>query len=386
MNRKRMTDNLLQLVQIGSHSKKEGAVAKYIKGYLEKLEIEVLFDDAGEKTGGETGNLIARLPGNIPEALPLLIAAHMDTVEPGIGVKPVVEQDRIRSDGRTVLGGDDKSGVAVICELLHTLIEEKIPHGPIDAVFTICEEAGLLGAKYLDLSLIRAKQGVVLDSDSATQIITKAPAADRMEFIIHGLEAHAGVCPEKGISAIRIAASAIANMKLGRIDENTTANVGVIEGGTATNIVTKMVKVKAEARSHNVTELDAQTAHMKKSFEDAARKYAVEINGEKIYGRVDSYIQREYSKMDVPDSAPIVQLIKRAAKNLGYDVQSLPTGGGCDANILNGRGLSVVNLGTGMHEIHTVKEYLLLEDFYRSLDMVLEVVKENAKVHSKAQV
>ena len=386
MNRKRMTDNLLQLVQIDSHSKKEGAIAKYIKGYLEKLGMEVLFDDAGGKTGGETGNLIARLSGNVSEAPPLLIAAHMDTVEPGIGVKPIVEQDRIRSDGRTVLGGDDKSGVAVICELLHTLIEEKIPHGPIDAVFTICEEAGLLGAKYLDLSLIRAKQGLVLDSDSATQIITKAPAADRMEFIVYGLEAHAGVCPEKGISAIRIVAFAIANMKLGRIDEETTANVGVIEGGTATNIVTKMVKVKAEARSHNIAKLDAQTAHMKKTFEDAANKYVVEINGEKIHGRVDSYIQREYSKMDVSDSAPIVQLIKRAAKKLGYDVQSLPTGGGCDANILNGRGLLVVNLGTGMHDIHTVKEYLLLEDFYRSLDMVLEVVKENARMYSKANV
>lgn len=386
MNSKRMTDTLLQLVQIDSHSKKEGAVAKYLKEYLLKLGIEVFFDDAGEKTGGDTGNLIARLPGNIPDAPPLLIAAHMDTVEPGIGVKPIVEKDRIRSDGRTVLGGDDKSGVAVICEVLQTLIEEKVPHGPIDAVFTICEEAGLLGAKYLDLSLIRAKQGMVLDSDSATQIITKAPAADRMEFIIHGLEAHAGVSPEKGISAIRIAAEAIAKMKLGRIDEETTANVGVIEGGTATNVITKMVKLKAEARSHNIEKLDAQTAHMKKMLEDTAKKYMVENNGEKVYGRIDSYIQREYSKMDVPDSSPVIQLIKRAAKNLGYDVQSLPTGGGCDANILNGRGLEVVNLGTGMHEIHTVKEYLLLEDFYRSFDIVLEVIKENAKVHTETHV
>lgn len=384
MNRKRLVDHLLKLVQINSHSRKEGAIAKHLKEYLGKLGIEAAFDNAGEKAGGEVGNLVAHLPGNMPDIPPLLLAAHMDTVAPGIGVKPIIENDIIKSDGTTILGGDDKSGVAIICELIQTIKEEKVHHGPIDIVFTICEEAGLLGAKYLDLSLIKAKQGIVLDSDNPAHLITKAPAADRMEFTIHGVEAHAGVCPEKGISAIQVAGEAIASMKLGRIDSETTANIGVIEGGIATNIIPKLVKIRAEARSHDMAKLDAQSAHMKNCFESAAARHTLEIDGKKFSAKVETQIEREYFKMNVPDSAPIVQLVKQAAANLKYNLDLLATGGGCDANILNGRGLEVVNLGTGMCEIHTVNEFLHLGDFYKSAEIILEIIKVNAIAKTSA--
>ncbi len=261
INRGRLRQYLLDLVQIDSHSREEAHVAARLRADLEALGLDVEIDDAGEKVAGDTGNVICR-KGHGPDAPPIFLAAHMDTVVPGKGVKPVIDGDIIRTDGTTVLGGDDKSGVAIIVECIRTLRERNIPHSDIDAVFTICEEVGLLGAKHLDMSTIRSKYGLVLDSDDVGYLFTKAPSADHMEYVVHGLEAHAGVCPENGISAIRIAAEAIAAMKLGRVDHETTANIGVIEGGAATNIVPNRVVLHAEARSHDDAKLDAQTGHM----------------------------------------------------------------------------------------------------------------------------
>src|SRR5919106_1268863 len=235
---------------------------------LEFAQVEI--DDAGEKVGGNSGNVIARFPGTISGASPIMMSAHMDTVVPGEGVRPVVEGDIIRTDGTTVLGGDDKSGCAVIIETIRSLREQSIPHAPIDAVFSICEEVGLLGAKHLDMSKVRAKYGIVFDSDDPGFLFTKGPSANHFEFKVHGLESHAGVAPELGISAIKIAAEAIAAMRLGRIDEETTANIGVIQGGEATNIVTNLVTLKGEARSLDDAKLEAQTRHMVETLEQAA--------------------------------------------------------------------------------------------------------------------
>ena len=181
----------------------------------------------------------------------------MDTVVPGEGIRPIRDGDILRTDGRTVLGGDDKSGVAIICEALRVVKENRLPCADVDVVFTICEEAGLIGAKCLDVSRLRARTGLVLDSDSVGFLFTKAPAKNRMEFRVHGLEAHAGVCPERGINAIQVAAEGIAHMRLGRIDHETTANIGVVEGGMAVNIVPNQVVLRGEARSHSAGEARA---------------------------------------------------------------------------------------------------------------------------------
>ncbi|HEX5708582.1 MAG TPA: M20/M25/M40 family metallo-hydrolase, partial [Pyrinomonadaceae bacterium] len=234
INQERIKNLLLELVQIDSVSRKERDVAERIKKLCEEMGARVEIDDAGEKVGGNSGNVIARFPGTIPGAETIMMSAHMDTVVPGEGVKPVVEGDIIRSDGTTVLGGDDKSGCAVIIETIRCLQEQSIPHAPIEAVFSICEEVGLLGAKHVDVSKLKAKYGLVFDSDDPGFLFTKGPSANHMEWKILGLESHAGVAPEQGISAIRIAAEAISEMKLGRIDHETTANIGVIRGGEAT--------------------------------------------------------------------------------------------------------------------------------------------------------
>ncbi len=374
----RLKNLLIELIKIDSLSRQELNVALRLKREMEELGAQVWIDDAGEKVGGNVGNLIAHFPGTGAGGKPLLLSAHMDTVVPGEGIVPILDGDILRTDGRTVLGGDDKSGVAIICEVLRVVKEDRLPCSELDVVFTICEEAGLIGAKCLEVGRLRARTGLVLDSDSVGFLFTKAPAANRMEFRVHGLEAHAGVCPEKGINAIKVAAEGIAQMKLGRIDFETTANMGVIEGGMAVNIVPNLVVLKGEARSHNQEKLDRQTQHMQMCLEEAAARNMLEVDGEHHGATVEAKIERDYDRMDVPESAAIVQLVHAAARNLHLEVTTSATGGGCDANVLNQKGLVVANLGTGMREIHTVHEWLDLKDLNLSAQIVLEIVKLNA--------
>lgn len=383
INEERIKNLLLELVQLDSVSREEREVAQRIKAYCEELGAEVFIDDAGSKVGGNTGNVIARFPGTIPTAEPIMMSAHMDTVVPGKGVKPIVEGDIIRTDGSTVLGGDDKSGCSVIIETIRCLQEQNIPHAPIDAVFSICEEVGLLGAKHLDLSKVRAKYGIVFDSDDPGFLFTKGPSANHFEFQIHGLESHAGVAPEQGISAIRIAAEAITEMKLGRIDDETTANIGVIRGGEATNIITNLVTLKGEARSLDDDKLEAQTAHIVKCLEDAAAKHEVTVDGVTTKARVESHVTREYYSMDVSDDSRVVKLVIEAAARMGLKVETMASGGGCDANIFNKRGIECANLGTGMRAIHTVKEWLDVKDMYASAEMTLEIMRLNGEAAQK---
>jgi tripeptide aminopeptidase len=379
INAARLKALLLELVKIDSLSKCERQVARRLQREMEELGSIVSFDDAGDKVGGDTGNLIAHVTGNAAAAPPLLLCAHMDTVVPGEGVRPIVEGDIIRSDGSTVLGGDDKSGIAIICEVVRTLKEQQVSHGDIDIVFTICEEFGLLGAKHLDVSRLRAQVGIVLDSDAVDFLFTRAPGANVMEFTVHGQEAHAGMAPERGISAIQVAAEAIAHMRLGRIDDETTANLGLISGGRAVNIVPNCVVVRGEARSHDEAKLEEQTAHMRACFERAAGQHALVAGGQRVAARVESRIERQYDRLHVPDSSRIVQLVVAAGERLGYSVRTAGMGGGCDANILNQRGLEVANLGTGMRDIHTVKEWLNVTEMVRSAEIVLEIVRLNAE-------
>jgi len=383
INQERIKNLLLELVQIDSISREERDVAQHIKRLCEEMGAEVFIDDAGERVGGNTGNVIARFPGTIASAEPIMMSAHMDTVVPGKGVKPIVEGDIIRTDGSTVLGGDDKSGVSVIIETIRCLQEQNIPHAPIDAVFSICEEVGLLGAKHLDLSKVRARYGIVFDSDDPGFLFTRGPSANHFEFRIYGLESHAGVAPDKGISAIKIAAEAINNMKLFRVDEETTANIGVIRGGEATNIITNFVMLKGEARSLDDAKLEAQTAHMIKCIEDAAAKYEVTVDGVTTRARVESDVSREYHAMDVSDDSRVVRLVKEAATRMGLKVETMASGGGCDANIFNKRGIECANLGTGMRAIHTVKEWLDVKDMRAAAEITLEIMRLNGEAALK---
>jgi len=375
IDKTRLKEVLLDLVQIDSHSRKERKIALHLKGLLEGLGAVVILDDAGRAVGGDVGNLIAHFKGTVPDVEPLFLSAHMDTVPPGEGVVPVVEGDVIRSDGRTVLGGDDKSGIAIILETLRSVTEDAVPRGEIDVVFTICEEVGLLGAKLLDLTQVRARTGLVLDSDSIGFLITKAPAVNRLEIDVLGLEAHAGICPEKGISALEVTAKGIAAMTLGRVDEETTANLGLVSGGTAVNIIPNRVHLTGEVRSQNEDKLERQTHHILQCLNEAAAQYSLEVNGTILKARIDADVRREYEKMDLPEETPIVRQIHEAAQHLGLNINTVAKGGGCDANVFNQRGLAVANLASGMRDIHTVHEWLDLNDLVTAARILQEVVR-----------
>ncbi|MBI3595556.1 MAG: M20/M25/M40 family metallo-hydrolase [Nitrospirae bacterium] len=374
INSERMIDTFITLVQIDSLSREEGKIAERLVRELKSLEGEVYIDDAGAKVGGDSGNIVARFPGS-KSGEPILLSAHMDTVVPGRGIKPIREPDRIRTDGTTILGADDKSGIAIILEVLSVVNERRIPHPPVEVVFTICEEAGLVGAKHLDVRSLKSRHGLVLDSCPADSLFTRGPAADKLEFTVHGLAAHAGVCPEDGLNAIKIAAEAIARMQLGRIDAETTANLGLIQGGSAVNIVPDRVIVRGEARSHDESKLAAQSSHMAECFQAAVRRHRVVKDGREVHAKVEEKIKRDYPRMTLGEDAPIVKWVMAAATKVNVPIACRKTGGGCDANVFNGHGLNVANLGTGMREIHTVHEHLLLNEFQQTARVVLEVLR-----------
>jgi tripeptide aminopeptidase len=370
VNKQRLIGEFIELVQIDSLSSKEGTVAKVLTDKLRQLGFDVYVDDAGVKLSGETGNIIATLKGNRP-GKPVLFSSHMDTVSPGEGIHPIIIDEAsgiIKSDGTTVLGADDKAGIAAILEAMRIIKENNIDHGDIQIVFSIWEEGGLFGAKYLDYSKINADFAFVLDGGGAPgKIIVKAPAQDSIEVKIKGKAAHAGVSPEEGISAVMVAARAIDKMKLLRIDEETTANIGIIKGGIATNIVMPELEIKAEARSLNNSKLDAQTKHMVDTFKQAAADFGAEV---------EIKTTRMYDAFSVNENDEIVTMLKKVFTNMGIEPTVISTGGGSDTNILNAHGIKAVNLSVGMEKPHTLEEYIAIEDLITSARMVVEIVKE----------
>ena len=378
INRQRLTEEFLELVSIPSLSRQEGKVARRLESILKDMGASVEVDDAGERVGGDTGNILARFPGNTPGAAPFLLSGHMDTVGPAAHVRTVVEGDLIHTDHTSVLGGDDKAGLVAIFEAIRVLRERRLPHGDLEVVITICEETGLIGAKHFDCSRLRARRGLVLDVDGVNELVTRAPAANRLSFTVHGLEAHAGICPERGISAVQVASEAIAGMRLGRVDAETTANLGVINGGLATNIVPSQVVVRGETRSLSEEKLQAQTAHMRARFDEAAARHAVTLEGREHRARVEAKVERQYERLHIADEAVIVKLVGDAARTLGRVCPTRSTGGGSDANVFITRGIEVANLACGMRDIHTVNEWVDVKDLVATAELVLETVKGNA--------
>jgi tripeptide aminopeptidase len=242
-------------------------------------------------------------------------------------------------------------------------------------VVTICEEIGLVGAKLLDYSLVRSRRALALDTSGVDRIIRRAPCANKLRFEILGREAHAGIAPEQGLSAIAIAGKAIAEMKLGRIDDETTANLGTIEGGQATNIVPNRVVIEGEVRSHDADRLARQTEHMVGCFQRAALQASVAIDAKVVHGAVKVEVIGEYPLMHVSEDAGIVQLVREAGAALGRTIAVEAAGGGSDANIFNGHGIETVILGTGMDRVHTVDEQVKVEDMERVAELLVEILR-----------
>jgi tripeptide aminopeptidase len=380
INAHRLAETFAALVSIDSVSRHEAAVSAKIQEMLRPFAADMKIDNAGEKIGGDTGNLIVRIPGTIPGAPavpPLMLNAHMDTVEPGTGVTPRFENGEFTSDGTTVLGADDKSAIAIIIETLRVLGENQLPHGPLEIVFTIAEEIGLLGAKHLDFDLISAKYGYALDTADTETIVTRAPAANRFDIAVHGKDAHAGADPEKGINAIFLASQAISGLTLGRIDDETTCNIGVMEAAGATNIVPNLVTLKGEARSHDEEKLEQVTKTILDAFEAAAAAFRRERKTGDL-PRVNAHVERDFSRTHIPEDHAVVMMARQAARNLGRQMGTRRTGGGADANVFFQQGIIAGVIGTGMKDIHTVRESIRLSDMEKTVALLLEIITLHA--------
>ena len=366
INTDRLTNTFLDLVRIDSPSRREKGVADHLCALLSPRGYDIHVDNAGAAIGGDTGNVIVRVPATGPgEAI--AFSAHMDCVPPCLGVEPVLSEGIIRSATNTVLGGDDKAGITAILEALFHLEEENIPHPELYLLFTVCEEAGMFGAKQVDFSGIKAKEVVVLDSSGDVgTIIVRSPSKADVSITFHGRAAHAGIEPEKGISAIQMAAYAVSRMQLLRIDEETVANLGRIEGGGPTNIVPDCVTLTGEARSQTSAKLMAQIEHMRICCVKAVQEFG---------GSFDFSHEISYPEMNVSAESMLLHRALHVCNDLDLTAAVKGTGGGSDANIFSGQGLSCINLGIGMSRVHTTDEFIRVEDIRKASQLTAALMQ-----------
>lgn len=368
-----MAQRFKTLVEIDSLSRRERDVAMEIEKILTQMGAIVCYDDAKEKVNGNCSNLVAKFKGTV-DTKPIFLSGHMDTVGPGEGIKVQFENGIFKSDGTTILGADDKSAIAIILEVMAVILENNLEYPPVEIIFTVCEEIGLLGAKNFDYSLMDSTFGYILDSTDTQGIVTKAPAANKITIKVYGKAAHAGAAPQNGINAIWVASKGISRLTLGRIDEETTCNLGIIKGGVATNIVPEFVEIKGEARSHDIEKLNAVTDTIVTAFHTAAKEVKASLD----LPRVEAVVEKDFPNTNISEAHEVIQLARKAADNLGIHLASKTIGGGADANIFFGRGIVAGVLGTGMTDVHTVKESIDIKDMVNSAKLVLEILKVHA--------
>jgi len=360
-----IVDLFTELAAVPSPPGEERAVADRVASYLRELSVAVDEDDAGAAVGSTAGNLLATLDPTA-DGVPLFLCAHLDTVPPDGPLEPVVDDGIVRNAGGTILGADNKAAVAVMLEAARRVLAEERLHAGIELLFTPKEEVGLLGAAAFDASRLRARVGYVYDQAAPIgEVILGAPHAQALQVRFHGRASHSGMYPEEGRSAIAATARAISDFRLGRVDEETTANVGVIHGGTAGNIVPEWCTFLAEARSHDEGKLADLIQEMLEAVTFAAELGECEVETE----LKKSYRGYRFRRDDLP-----VQLATEALRRTGLEPSFALSGGAADANVFNDRGLGCVNLANGMANIHTPDEQISVADLEAMVDVTLALV------------
>ena len=408
INLERLAETFVQLCEIDSPSRREKKVSDFLTRTFRDLgATSICEDQSSTLTGSDCGNLVISFPGrgsgDETDQEPILLACHMDTVEPGCGVEVIRNGDIFTSRGDTVLGSDDKSGIAAIIELIRILRETNIDHAPLELLFTTCEEIGLIGAKALDRTLLKARYGYALDSTGIDRIIIGAPAANKLKIEVHGIAAHAGLHPEQGISALCLTANAITNLRLGRLDEESTANFGLIHGGVATNIIPDHITIEGEVRSHSLSKLIEHTEEIKRTFQQVIECWPLPpvalhppmeqatlgcpcpaASGghpspsplspvPESLPSVEISIHSEYPAMHLELHEPVIKHVKEAAQKLGRTLNFEVAGGGSDANIFNSFGLATAIIATGMNKVHTTDECLDIKDLIRLTELLYAI-------------
>ncbi len=361
-----LLDRFIKYVQIDSETGKEGAFATFLKEELKELGFIVTTDEAYRTLSTDGFNIYATLEGD-DSLEPLLFCAHMDTVSPAKGIHPQVDEDGyVRSDGTTILGGDDKAG---LCAMIEAMVEgKKLPHRPkVELVLTVEEEGGLFGAKALDFDRITAKKGIVLDScGGPNQITVEAPSQRKIEATIYGKTAHAGIAPEDGVSAIQVAAVAVSNMQLLRVNEYTTCNIGTFHSVGPTNIVSPQAELTIEIRSRKKEMLENHTQHILSCLSQACNQYG---------GRLEYQLHTNYEAFSFPADHPWVEEVKTAITAIGLSPVLLGSGGGSDANVLNLHGIDTLNLGIGMEQVHTCEEQQNILQMYQGSEVCYQLIR-----------
>jgi tripeptide aminopeptidase len=377
IDRQRLAATFTELCEISSPSRREKPVADYLVSFFSRLGADAIhLDGSASATGSDSGNLLVRFAGNSTDIKGLFFSCHMDTVEPGLDVQVMREGDIFTSRGNTVLGGDDKSGIAALLELMTVLKESGARHGLIELAFTTCEEIGLLGAKHLEYSWFQTRYGYALDSTGIDKVIIGAPAANKIKIEVHGLAAHAGLNPENGINAFCLAAKAIAELRLGRLDEQSTANFGLIRGGIATNIVPDLITLEGEVRSHSAEKLDEYTREIEATFHKTIDNWRDPFIHHEGLPSVNITVEKEYPALRLKDSDPVLERIRKAGARIGKNLEFPIAGGGSDANILCSYGLPTAIVATGMNKVHTTDECLDLNDLVSLTELLHALVTQ----------
>lgn len=365
INEKRLLDTFLDYIQIDSETKNEKAMGERLVSDLKALGFEVHTDKAGEGFGSNGFNVHAFLEGTLPGD-PTIMCAHMDTVVPGNGIKPIIEDGVIRTDGSTILAGDDKSGIAAIMEALKVIRENNLPCRSSDILFTIGEEGGMNGVKNMDLPMIRGKEAMVFDaSGNIGKVLTCGPGQIKIFATVIGRSSHAGLAPEAGISAIQVAAKGIAKMNLLRIDEETTCNIGTLKAEYATNIVPEKVEFIAEVRSRNLDKLNAQADHIRQCLQEACDEMGAVLEIE---------MKTNYVSFNVSNEDDLVKRVFDSCARLGLQAETAKGGGGSDANVMALHGIKPIVLSTGMTKVHTTGETLKIDDLNKCAALVLDLM------------
>jgi tripeptide aminopeptidase len=351
VNLRRLVETFIEYIRTDSPSFQERLMGDKLAGQLQGIGCSVEIQEYERSF-----NLVARKKGNVPGALPLLVCGHMDTIEPTKGIEFSIDDLLIRSTGKTVLGADDKSALAQIMEALTVIHELGVPHGDLEIVFTSAEEKGLFGSRNLDYTNLRSRHALVLDSSGEVgSLVVSAPTHVTYELRVTGRSAHAGIEPEAGINAIRVAAEIIRAIPDGRLGDRTTANIGMISGGTATNVVPGEVLLHGEIRSISAEELELN----KRKLFDAARSVAAMNNAGLVISE-----QEEYRSFNLAHNDPFLQFLCGVFRKLDKEPLMVPTGGGSDANIFNERGIKAVNMSNGMRKVHSTDEHIYIRDLF----------------------
>ncbi len=374
--RDRVVNEFIELAKIDSISLEEKRVFEYIDKRLNGINCEKIFKEyTVEELGLSSGNLIVKIPANTKGGKAIFFDAHVDTVEPGRGIIPVVKEKegKIYSSGNTILGSDDKAAVASMIIAIEEIVKANFLHGDLYFLFTSAEEIGLFGIKNFDFSLINPDFGFVLDShDKVGRIIIAAPYHYKYKIKVKGKASHAGIEPEKGVNAIKIAAKIVSKLPQGKINKNTVANVGTIDGGKATNIVAEECEITGEFRSHSLEDIEKLKSYVEKLV-SICKKEAINI---------DIELTEMYKGFNYNRSDDVVKYVTEALLSMNIKPIYEKTGGGSNTNIYNQNGIKALTLSIGMMNIHSTEEYIEIEDLENLTKLILKL--SEMTVHSSS--